>query len=271
MEQIQVIKSSGEKEQFSEQKVLNSIRRIGLPENLHQEVLQHIKDRLHQNISSFEIFSHISEFLDQKDKGASLRFNLKKALFDLGPTGFPFEKYMEAIFQDMGYKTQVDLMMQGECVQHEIDVLIEKDDKKNIVEVKFHNTPGNKTDVQVLLYTYARFLDVAKRNNIDKVWVVTNTKLSSDSIAYGRCKNINLIAWNYPDSGNLQDFVEKPNLYPITVLNSLSQQEKMRLMQDKIVLTCDLLEKPDQILLNKYLLNKNGLVEAKEQAKMICK
>lgn len=271
MEKIMVVKKSGEKEPYSDQKVLHSMQRVGLPQDLRSMVLQHIKERLHPDITTVEIFSHILEFLEQRDKAASVRFNLKKSIFDLGPTGFPFERYMERVFKAMRYSTAVDVIMEGACVNHEIDILLEKNGEKSIVEAKFHSVQGNKTDVQVMLYTYARFLDVKDKNNIAKVWVVTNTKLSHDAIAYAECKGMPVIAWNYPERGNLQDFVENPHLYPVTILNSLTTDEKTKLIADKIVLTCDLLDISDQELLQKYNITQNRLKDAKSSAEMVCK
>lgn len=269
MEKILVIKKSGAQEEFSESKVIRSMQRAGLPGELQPMVLDHIKKRLHPHITTLEIYSHILEFLKEKHQESSVRFNLKKSIFDLGPTGFPFEKYMEKIFQSMGYHTATDIMMEGECVTHEIDILLEKDGKKEIVEVKFHNTQGIKTDVQVLLYTYARFLDVREKNNIEKVWVVTNTKLTLDSIKYSECKQIPVIAWNYPGKGNLQEYVEKPGLYPITILDALTAQEKAQLVQNKIVVISDFITVTDEELENKYYIDQVRIKQAKDQVAMV--
>lgn len=271
MPNITVIKRSGEQVAFSEEKVLRSMHRVGVPDALQPQVLQHIKERISGNsITTDEIFSHILEFLKEKDKKSSIRFNLRQAVFDLGPTGFPFEKYIERVFQSQGYHAQVDVILTGECVNHEIDVLIEKDGKKEIVEAKFHNQTVGKTDVQVVLYVYARFLDVKEKNNIDGVWVITNTKLTTDAIDYAKCKGIKVIGWNYPEVGNLQDFVENPKMYPVTILNSLSGEEKQRLLENNVVLSCDLLNYKKEELSEKFLIDDSRLTEALDSAKIIC-
>lgn len=266
--QIFVIKKSGERESFQEEKVFRSMARVGLPEGLKSQVLEHIKSRLHQDIKTTEIFSHILEFLRGKHRPSSIRFNLKQAIFDLGPTGFPFEKYVARIFEAMEYKTQVDIIFEGECVKHEIDVLLEKDEKKEIVEVKFHNQPGTKTDIQVTLYSYARLLDVSKKNKIEALWVVTNTKLTNEAIHYSECKNIRSIAWNYPREENLQDLVEKPSLYPVTILRSLSSEDKKRLVEDNVVLCGEFL-KLNEGNAKRLLINIDRFREAQEDAKRI--
>lgn len=271
MAQITVIKKSGEHVAFSEEKIIRSMQRVGVPFNLQPDVISHIRSRVQKDnsITTDEIFYHIREFLKNKDKKSSLRFNLRQAVFDLGPTGFPFERYIERIFRQDGYKVDVDVIMSGECVSHEIDLVVEKNGVKEIVEAKFHNQNMGKTDVQVMLYTYARYLDVKEKNGIQNVWVVTNTKLTTDAIAYASCKGMRAVAWNYPENGNLQDFVEDPKMYPVTILNSFSNEEKQRLLANNIVLASDLLNISDKELEEKYLIDKDRIVDAKESAKII--
>ena len=145
--QIKVIKRDGSEVVFDDQRVLRSVEHVGVPKELHDQVLQHIKERIQPDntITTDEIFYHIREFLVDRDKKSALRFNLRQAIFELGPTGFPFEQYLAKIFRSQGYKTNVDLMMEGECVTHEIDLLIEKDGRRETVEAKFHNQNGGKT------------------------------------------------------------------------------------------------------------------------------
>ena len=257
--QITVIKRDGEQVVFDDQRVIRSIERAGVPKELHDRVLQHIKERIQADntITTDEIFYHIREFLVGKDKKSALRFNLRQAIFELGPTGFPFEQYLARIFRDQGYKVETNLQMRGECVSHEIDVLLEKDGKREVIEAKFHNQTFGKTDVQVILYTYARFLDVSKTNNIDGVWVATNTKLTTDAITYAQCKGVKAIAWNYPEDGSLQDCVEKPKMYPITILTDITTEEKRRLVDNNIVLVTELMKISVGELEEKFLIDKN--------------
>lgn len=271
--QILVIKRNGEEVPFDDQRVIRSMERSGVPKELFDRVLQHIHERVQKDntITTDEIFYHIREFLTTKDKKSAIRFNLRQGIFDLGPTGFPFEQYLARIFESEGYKTQTDLIMRGECVSHEIDILLEKDGKREIVEVKFHNQSFGKSDVQVVLYTYARFLDVQKSNNISTVWVVTNTKLTTDAITYAECKGIKLLAWNYPHDNNLQEFVEKPKMYPVTILTDVTTEEKRRLIDNGVVLVTDLLKISNQELKAKYLIEAQRAEEIKKSAELIIK
>ena len=269
---IKVIKRSGEEDIFDDARVIQSMQRAGVPKELQDIALEHIKERVQpdNSITTDEIFYHIREFLGKKDKKSALRFNLKQAIFELGPSGFPFEQYLAKVFESAGYKTQTNLIMQGECVSHEIDVLVERDGRREIIEAKFHNQTFGKTDVQVILYTYARFLDVASRDKIDGVWVATNTKLSGDAITYAECKGVKLLAWNYPHDDNLQHFVERPKMYPVTILTDLTNEEKTRFINNGFVLASDLLKISDEELVEKYLIHKNRIGEIRQSIELIC-
>ncbi|MGS0527278.1 hypothetical protein ACU8V7_21050 [Zobellia nedashkovskayae] len=49
----------------------------------------------------------------------------------MGPTGFPFERFIGALLTYSGYETKVGIVMDGICVTHEIDVVAEKKWNRN--------------------------------------------------------------------------------------------------------------------------------------------
>lgn len=268
MTHILIIKKSGEKEPFSEEKVIKSLQHVGLPHGEYAAVLEEIKTKLHEGITTEEIFSYIRSRIGKKNQQASLRLNLKQAIFELGPTGFPFEKYIGRIFQDQGYRVQTDLIMNGECITHEVDVLLEQNGRREFVEAKFHNQAGIKTDIHVMMYTLARYWDLREINHLAAVWVVTNTKLSEDAIKYARCKGIKVIAWNFPEENNLQHFAEKPRMYPVSIL-PLSSEEKQKLLQDNIILCSDFLKTTEKVLRDKYFIKPERIERAIADAKLV--
>ena len=56
---IHVLKANGDKEMFSAEKVLNSIKRAGVPQNVQLQVLQEIKSFLFENIPTVVIYNKI--------------------------------------------------------------------------------------------------------------------------------------------------------------------------------------------------------------------
>lgn len=252
LKDIVVIKASGEKEPFSEQKVRRSMRRAGISCELENQVLGDIKTNLYQNIPTAEIYQQINQILKtSSEPHVFSRYQLKQAIMQLGPSGYPFEKFVAALLKELGYSVETGVIVSGKCVSHEVDVVALKDNQHFMVECKFHNRPGTRSDVKVALYVKARFDDVkaswmqkpGHQTMFHQAWLVTNTKLTSDAIQYGECAGMNLIAWSYPKTGSLQDLIAKTGLHPITCLNALSPVEKRELLNQEVVLCKDLNQK----------------------------
>jgi len=241
---LHVTKANGEIEPFSEEKLLASIRRAGVPRDMQNEVLLHIKEKLHNNIKTQDIYRHIIEFLNTSEHThTSARYGLKQAIMDLGPTGYPFEDYVARILGMQGYMTTTRNIIQGLCISHEIDVIAQKNfpkSEKVMVEAKYHNQTGIKTDVHVAMYTKSRFEDIKKQNGFTNVLLITNTKATSDAIAYALCVGMKIISWSYPEGESLRDLVERKGLHPITTLQALSNFEKQALLRQGIVLCQDI-------------------------------
>lgn len=242
---IRVVKADGRIEPFSEEKVLNSIRRAGIPKEIQQDVVKHVKEKLYNEISTQEIYHHISEFLDKSSRPfIKAPYTLKKAIMQLGPTGYPFEDFLSRLLTREGYTTKTRTILQGKCISHEIDVIATKTNKKIMVEAKFHNAVGIATNVHVPMYTKSRFDDIKTKYDFDEAWVVTNTKATSEAIAFAQCVGMTILSWNYPDHESLRDLIEKHKLHPITVLSSLTLQQKAQLLNRDIVVCRDICDKP---------------------------
>ena len=126
------------------------------------------------------------------------------------------------------------------CIRHEVDIVAEKNDKISMIETKFHNNLGTRSEVQTALYTYARFLDVKDKCGFSDAWIVTNTKTTQDANTYAECMGMKIISWSYPKQGSLRELIEKTKLHPITMLTSLSSGIKMDLLKEHIVMCKDL-------------------------------
>lgn len=245
---LHVLKATGESEPFNEQKLLTSIRRAGIPSALHPLVLQHIESKIYDNIPTKEVYRHILEFLGQSEHPFSRsKYSLKEAIMSLGPTGYPFEDFIAKILQAQGFTTKVRQILTGKCVSHEIDVIAHKDNKTSMIEAKFHNNPGIRSEIHVALYTHARFLDIKEKNHIDDAWIVTNTKTTTDATSYALCSGLKILSWSFPEEGSLRDLVEQSSLHPITILTSLSRTHKETLLNKHIVLCKDIHEEPSLI------------------------
>ena len=243
-----VVKADGEREIFDQVKLRDSLRRSGANEDAISAVVTKILSEMKDGMPTGQIYRHAFALLRRQHRGAAAQYNLRSAIRELGPSGFPFEQYVGEIFRSKGYEVQVDLIVQGWCVDHEVDVSARKDGMHILVECKFHNEEGFKTDLKVALYVRERFNDIQKKHESTKNekekfhegWLVTNTKLTSKAIQYSQCAGLTVVGWNYPKKGNLQDLINETKLYPITALTTLSVSDKRRLINSNIVLVRDL-------------------------------
>lgn len=267
---MQVVKADGSKEVYQEIKVANSIQRAGIPRQLQQQVLDHVNKKVYDNIPSSQIYQHVLEYLDASPQPFSKsKYSLKQSIMQLGPTGYPFEDFIAKLLEQQGYTTQVRQILMGRCVSHEIDVVATKGDKKIMVEAKFHNEPGARSDVHVPLYTKSRFEDIKVKHHIDEAWILTNTKATTDAIAYGACIGMRIISWSYPDGESFRDMLEQTHMHPVTMLTSLSLQQKAELLNNHIVLCKDVYKKPE--LLDILHLSQNQRKNVLDELSYICK
>lgn len=266
---ITVIKANGDREPFNEQKVLHSIQRAGIPSDLHATVLAHVKEKLVDNITTTEIYRHILDCFDETNNLYSkARYSLKQSLMLLGPTGYPFEDYVARILEAKGYKTEVRQLLMGSCVSHEVDVVSEKNNVRTIIEAKFHNSPGIRSDVHVALYTKSRFEDLKLKHKLNEAWIVTNTKATTDAIAFAQCVGMKIISWSYPEHESLRDLIEETKMYPVTVLTTLTLSQKRVLLNNHVVTCLEILKKPSS--LHVLFLGEKERKEVMEEVKYVC-
>ena len=212
-----------------------------------------------------QIQTAIPVLLRTHSKNHAARYYLKKGIMELGPSGFPFEKFIDGLFKHQGYTVEVGKILQGKCVTHEIDVIDEKENQLNLMECKYRNQPVIAVDVKTPLYIHSRFEDVLANEFLkykEKTftgWVITNSKFTSDAIAYGGCKGMQLLGWDYPVHNSLKDWVDRTGLYPLTCLTSLTRSEKEWLLLKDYVLVKDIYN-------NQQLLLKAGVKEIRIKA-----
>lgn len=252
---INIEKFNGDIEEFKVEKLKTSLRRSKASESEIDQVVEKIMPILYDGMKSKEIYKKAFSILKKLNRVSASKYSLKRAILDLGPTGFPFESLIGALLKHHGYATQVGITLQGECITHEVDVLAEKDGNAYAVECKFHTDPRAVSNVKVPLYINSRFLDIQKRWNNDpkkkshlkQGWLVTNTRFSKDAVDYAGCVGLHLMSWDYPDNNGIKHNVDKYALYPITTLTTMTKREKHLLIEKNIILTKDLYDSSFQL------------------------
>ncbi|GAA4280953.1 ATP cone domain-containing protein [Gaetbulibacter aestuarii] len=276
-ETFDIIKSSGEKAKFSLEKLRSSLIRVGADEETVNHIIDTVRDELYQGISTKEIYNRAFAMLKKKERHLASRYKLKKAIYELGPTGFPFERFIGAILKYSGYKTEVDTIIQGRCVSHEVDVMANKNGNTTIIECKFHREKGINCNVKIPLYIHSRYNDIKAHWDKDlknssiltQGWVVTNTRFTLDAIAYGKCANLYLLSWDYPENEGLKDRIDRLGLYPITVSTLLTNREKQFLLSRDIVLCRELIG--DNFYLDHLGVSETRKKRILNEISMLCK
>ena len=244
-----IIKANGQTVPFDYRKVIATCRRAGANRNLARKVAHEVNEQIHEGMSTRQIYklvlSTLSSFRNEKGNIISLRCRLKEAIMQLGPSGFPFERYVSRILESHGYQIEsIRALANGQCIKHEIDIVayMPESKKKCLVECKYHNFPGIFTGLKESLYTHARFIDLVKI--FDGEILVCNTKISKEAITYATCIGQQVISWRYPQNTGLEKMIQEKGLYPLTIL-PLNKQELMAFSSGDIMVAKDLdLEDP---------------------------
>jgi len=279
MVSLYVINSKGEKELFSLQKVYRSAKRVGASKELSKKIAKVVEKESYPGIKTSEIFRKVKKLLHQKTPKAALRFNLKEGMRKLGPTGFPFEKFIGEIFKKLGFKVRINQHLPGFCLRdYEIDFLAEKGNLLYVGECKYRNFPGERVHSKDALANYARFLDILHgsffkrkkyRNFRIKTMLVTNTKFTSRARNYSNCMGVEVLGWKLPKNRGLEYLIEKEKLYPVTVLPSLNKYLRDIFVLEKIMLVEDVLKVDPQKFSKKFKISVKYLCPLIKEAKTL--
>lgn len=276
VENINITKASGQKVPFNKGKLKQSLLRSGATNEMADKIANEVIEMLVEGMSTRKIYKTAFRLLRNVSRPIAARYKLKQAIMELGPSGFPFEQFIGELLKHQGYKTQVGVIVKGHCVNHEVDVIAEKDKYHFMIECKFHNQQGYVCDVKIPLYIQSRFLDVetawkqidGHAEKFHQGWVVTNTRFTEDAAQYGRCMNMNLVGWDYPPNNALKDWIDDSGLHPVTCLTTLTQNEKQQLLDKNIVL-CKTMHH-NHVLLQNIGIKQPRLQKVMDECSALC-
>lgn len=251
-----IIKADGSKEVFDPSRLVASLRRAGAGEHAAEHIANTITSTLVPGVTSKEIYARAFALLRKEARPVAARYALRRALLELGPTGHPFEDFISHLLRAEGWEVETRKMIRGKCVTHEVDFYATHpgDNAFLAAELKYHNDPGYKTDLKVALYVKSRFDDIfacdpeVRACPIDRGLLVTNTKFTSEAIAYAECAGVELLGWSYPAQDSLFIRMSRAKVYPITAVTGLSQAEKRLLIENGVIAV-------DEIMRDRRLLD----------------
>lgn len=161
-----ILKADGTTEPFEIEKLIFALTRAGAKRSVAEEIANHITDKCHdsggkeQIIKTDYIYHLAFKQLKNISRNSALKFSIKRAMLELGPSGFPFEEFIAEVWRAKGYTAITGQMVYGSCVSHEVDVIAWKENELVMVEAKYHSDGGARTDLKTALYVKARYDDI---------------------------------------------------------------------------------------------------------------
>lgn len=257
-----VIKADGRKEDFSEQKIINTCVRSGVPLGVARGIAKKIASSISNGATTHKIYTMILDELD-KINGSAL-FTLREAVANLDPVSF--ELYIKKVLEAHSYKCTWNKIIKGMNVEHQVDIIAVKD-KTFLVECKRHFNPHRFTGLGICLQVGARLNDINEGNKngknnykFDAAWVITNTKFSDHAKQYARGVGIRLTGWRYENQFALDRLIQTKKALPVTILKADISVHRF-LLNRKILTLQDLLrEKPKIANIKDLISQANGVL-----------
>ena len=274
--EIKVTKASGIVENLNPDKLRASLIRAGADREQVEDIIERILLEIEPYTNTKKIYKLAKKYLRQFNHASGLRYSLKRALFGLGPSGYPFEKYFGELLKRYGYQVNTGVLLEGKCVKHEVDVFAINENEVSVIECKYHNRPGLTTDVKIAMYVHSRVHDlkpVITAKYPEKTyrgWLVTNTRCTSDAIQYAECTGLRVKSWGYPNNESIERMIEDKRLYPVTVLSDVKSGLIEKLIKHDIILLKDLTEMDVKMIQTLLLLPEDKAAALKKQADELC-
>lgn len=273
---MKVTKFSGEVVLLDKEKLQNSLRKSGADDSAVFQVMHEIDRQLYEGIPTKKIYKLAFQLLKKFSNAHAARYNLRAAVQALGPAGFYFEKFVARLFELEGYQTQTNLILEGKCISHELDVLLKKENSVAMIECKFHGNQDAKSDVKVPLYILSRFNDLKEKEftvfganyQINHCWIATNNRFTEDAIKFATCSNLHLLSWDYPKGNSLKSKIDSAQIYPVTCLTTLTLLEKDKLLMQELITVKDLIAESGW--LSKIGISKNRIKNVLKEANQLC-
>ena len=266
-----VKKADGSLQLFDREKVVRTCLRMGANRQVAYEVAEKVERRLYKGISTAKILQMIFQFMRRYKPGVGNLFDLRKGL-SLMVSKPEFEVFVQVLLAHNGFEVTPNQLLDGRCVEHEVDAIARKNGVTFFVEAKHHSSYHTQTGLDESRIARAVLEDVIEGfalgksdQKIDRAMIVTNTRYSDHAIQYGKCRDILQIGWSSPTDHGLQNMIEGNNLLPLSCLRGLSIDARMKLANSGIVLFEQIIEEDTGGLARKTGLPREVIKNIKEK------
>jgi len=235
-----VVKADGTRQEFRRQKIVETCLRSGLSRALSEKIGKDVEKKLFDGISTHEIYRILQKELDARSERSSYLLRLREAISMLDPASF--EVYTKKLLDNQGYRTSLNVLIKGKCVEHEVDVVASRSSETALVECKHHKNLHRFTGLGTCLQVEARMQDInAKRKTFSVSWIVTNNKFSGHAIQYAGGMGIRLTGWRSGGNYSLEKLSNQCGLFPVTILRC-DEDEIKSLLEKRIVTLQDVID-----------------------------
>ena len=258
-----VVKADGTKEEFQPRKIIRTCMRSGVSRGVAEEIATIIRKSIREGETTHKIYRMIISELAKRENKTSFVFTLRESIARMD--SLSFELYVKRILEAYGYRCAWNKIIKGMCVEHQVDMVAEKD-KLFLVECKHHMNHHRFCGLGNILGIQARLEDIAdgfkhrkNKYNFDMAWVATNTKFSDHAKRYAKGKGIRLTGWHSKEF-SLENMVEEKRIFPITALRDNIYLQK-KLLEQGIITLQDLLTKEIKEISKKKIDNLKNQAE----------
>jgi hypothetical protein len=272
---VSVTKADGTRQVFMREKVIWTCLRLGASRDIAEDIVRKVEEKIYDGIETKKILQMIFRFLSKRRAAIKHMIDLRRALSLIKPQP-NFEQYIQLLLREQGYEVTPNQIIQGKCVEHEVDAIARKDGKTYIVEVKHHanhHTPTGLDEGRIARAVLEDATDAFKLGvsplQVDNAMIVCNTKLSDHAKRYTRCRGIHHLCWGSPPEHNLQTIIDAHKLYPITCLKGVRNDERTRLASAGVLLLKQLITHDAEDLSQQTGIPREALVQLTKKARMI--
>lgn len=249
-------------------KLARSVRRVGASNSVVRDVARDVAPEIRSGMTTAQIHALVFRALRRRREHLTCtHYSLKEAMRRLGPAGYDFERYVAAVLRAHGYEAHLPALLPGMAVQQEVDVIARSGATTAMVEAKYRNHAGVYVHLKDVMATWARLQDLQASFRAGKhatrftaAWIICNTKVTTDGVAFGEYNGMRIIGWEYPTGAGLEQMVITKHVYPVTVLRSLSLHERSVLAAAGLIVYHDIAG-----LTARALVQRTGIPQARAE------
>jgi hypothetical protein len=269
-----VKKADGSLQLFDREKVVRTCLRMGANRQVAYEVAEKVERRFYEGISTAKILQMIFQFMRRHKPIVGNLFDLRKGLSLMLPKP-EFEVFVQVLLAHNGFEVTPNQLLDGRCVEHEVDAIARKNGVTFFVEAKHHASYHTQTGLDESRIARAVLEDVIEGFalgkcdlKIDRAMIVTNTRYSDHALQYGKCRGILQIGWSSPTDHGLRDMIEGNNLLPLSCLRGLNIDGRVRLANFGIVLFEQIIKEDTAGLARKTGLSQEFIKNIREKIEL---